>query len=369
LSRLIVDAPEVRTIFIAFGLFVPIWWTWVDFAVLYNRHGDDEPVQRMLFLTISVPVAIAAVATKSASHGHVAAFALSLAATRVMLAVAHMHDPDPTTTIGDALRQQTAWSSGVSAVVFAASIWIPSPYRYFVWAAIAVFESRVLFRDDPDATKRARRDHDLEQLRPLDPSDALDPRHFAERFALFMIILLGEVVAQAGESADGLHSPSLSVWTGLAASVVLAGALWWTYFDAAADIDLRVLEVSGGSPAVARVIFAIGHMIPGFALLMTSAGVGLLAHHDPPRIAYALTSVGTGVYLASAHSFMRASTRRARIARTLMTVGMFFLVAVHKPLGSLGFLCVVAAWACAAAALGSLTSPKHPFGGPDGEEP
>ena len=68
--------------------------------------------------------------------------------------------------------------------------------------------------------------------------------------------------------------------------MILAAALWWLYFDAAAELNLRVLELSGGSPTIARAIFAVGHMLPGFALLLTAAGVGLLLEDDPPRIAY-----------------------------------------------------------------------------------
>jgi Bacterial low temperature requirement A protein (LtrA) len=32
-----------QSVCIALGLFVTLWWTWVGFTVLYNRHGDDEP--------------------------------------------------------------------------------------------------------------------------------------------------------------------------------------------------------------------------------------------------------------------------------------------------------------------------------------
>ncbi len=45
----------MRSVWIALGLFFTLWWTWVGFAVLYNRHGADEPVQRLLFLAASVP--------------------------------------------------------------------------------------------------------------------------------------------------------------------------------------------------------------------------------------------------------------------------------------------------------------------------
>jgi low temperature requirement protein LtrA len=58
IARLIVERPEIRNVWIALGLFVTLWWTWVGFAVLYNRHGDDEPAQRLLFLAGSVPAGV-----------------------------------------------------------------------------------------------------------------------------------------------------------------------------------------------------------------------------------------------------------------------------------------------------------------------
>ena len=64
--------------------------------------------------------------------------------------------------------------------------------------------------------------------------------------------------------------------------MLLAGALWWLYFDSAAEINLRVLQLSGGSPTMARAIFAVGHMVPAFALLIIAAGVGLLLEEEPP---------------------------------------------------------------------------------------
>ena len=69
LAHLIVAEPEMRSVWIALGLFFTLWWTWVGFAVLYNRHGDDEPAQRLLFLAGSVPAGVAAVAIEPASTG------------------------------------------------------------------------------------------------------------------------------------------------------------------------------------------------------------------------------------------------------------------------------------------------------------
>lgn len=86
----------------------------------------------------------------------------------------------------------------------------------------------------------------------------------------------------------------------------LAAALWWVYFDSAAEADLKVLELSGGSPTMARAIFAVGHMLPSFALLIAAAGVGLLLEPDPPHAAQTLACVGVGIYLLGTRAFLRA---------------------------------------------------------------
>jgi len=66
LSHLIVAHPTMRSVWIALGLFATIWWTWIGFAVLYNRHGVDEPALRLWFLAASIPMGVApCVATAS----------------------------------------------------------------------------------------------------------------------------------------------------------------------------------------------------------------------------------------------------------------------------------------------------------------
>jgi hypothetical protein len=48
---------------------------------------------------------------------------------------------------------------------------------------------------------------------------------------------------------------------------------------------------------MARALFAVGHMLPSFALLLVAAGVGLLVEEEPPSIAYWLPCIGIGMYL------------------------------------------------------------------------
>jgi low temperature requirement protein LtrA len=202
---------------------------------------------------------------------------------------------------------------------------------------------------------RARRDRDLSALAPEDPADALEAHHFAERFGLFLIILLGEVVVEAGQAALEGATATTAGWAALAAAMVLAAALWWVYFDSVADINLKVLELSGGSPSMARAIFAVGHMLPVFALLLVAAGTGLLLEHDPPRIAFWLACVGLGIYLAGTRALFLSGSRLAGLARLAVLIATFQLARLRPELSAHAFLWLLTAWAVMCAAL---TTPR-----------
>jgi low temperature requirement protein LtrA len=359
LAKLIIDEPHLRTVWITLGLFIALWWTWVGFTVLYNRHGADTPSQRALYLLASLPVGAGAVALVPASHGHTAAFAITLAATRVVLAIGNARDDDPGSSVGDQLRLHTVRAYLLSVLLFIGSIWIPSPFRYVIWAAALINESAVLLADDQRRRRRRRSNHahSLSQVGSADRGAVVEAHHFAERFGLFIIILLGEVVVEAGEAAADGGALTAAAWTGVLAAMALAATLWWTYFDAAADIDLRRLERSGGSPTMARAIFAGGHMIPAFALLVSAAGVGLLLGEDPTRFAYWLAGIGTAVYLTGARASMRAQGRRGHLIRVGATAITFAFGALHTVLSPSAYLWLLAAWVAFNAGLTARTTP------------
>ena len=199
--------------------------------------------------------------------------------------------------------------------------------------------------------RRARRQRDWSELQPADPAEALDAHHFAERFGLFLIILLGEVVVEAGQTSAGAHVDTAGGWAALGAAMILAAALWWLYFDAAVEINLRVLELSGGSTSIARAIFAVGHMLPAFGLLVTAAGVGLLLEEEPPDIAPWLACVGAGIYLAGTRGFLRRAQPGRSFARIAIVVATFFLGRLEPALGHRGYLWLLTAWVVGCAAL------------------
>ncbi len=347
LSHLIVAEPVGRSVWIALGLFFVLWWTWVGFAVLYNRQGADDRSQRLLFLIGSVPTGVAAVAIEPAAAGNATAFALSLCLVRLVLAGAHAAHGG----WREALQHRIALAYLASAALFAISIVVPEPLRYVLWFVGIGIESGAVLNEDRRTARRGRRDRDLNAFAPTDPAEALDSHHFAERFGLFLIILLGEVVVEAGQASVDGHVATAGGWAALVAAMILTAALWWLYFDAAAEVNLKVLELSGGSPTIARAIFAVGHMLPSFALLMIAAGVGLLLEEDPPAIAYWLPCIGLGIYLLGTRVFMVSTTRLGRIARVVLLVLIFQLGRFHATLSPHEYLWLITGLAVLCAGL------------------
>jgi low temperature requirement protein LtrA len=350
LSHLIVSEPEMHTVWIALGLFFTLWWTWIGFAVLYNRFGVDKTPQRLLFLAGSIPAGTAAVAIQPASTGDITAFALSLAITRVVLAAANAIDGG----WNQVLRGRLTVSYLISAALFVASIWVPEPFRYVLWFLAISLESGSLLHDDKKAMRRAREQHSWEAMAPENPAERLDPHHFAERFGLFIIILLGEVVVEAGQASVDGHVATAGGWAALVAAMILAAALWWLYFDAAAEINLKVFQLSGGSPTMARGLFAVGHMVPAFALLAIASGVGLLLEGETEHtIAYALPALGIGFYLLGTRVFMVTTTRVGGVSRVLLLIATFGLGRFHDTLNAHEYLWLLTAWTVICAALAS----------------
>jgi low temperature requirement protein LtrA len=341
LYQLVVSHPTLHEVWIALGLCVAIWWTWIGFAVLYNRRGDEAPVSRLVLLAGSIPMGVAAVAIEPASVGDSGVFAASMAVVRLVLAFAHAGGEGRLSTLS--VRIGRAYL--VSAALFALSIAAPEPWRYVLWAVAVAGESSAVLTEQRGARRRAHRHRSLAALAPDDPDEALDAHHFAERFGLFSIILLGEVVVEAGQASVDGHVASADGWAALIAAMVLAAALWWLYFDAAAEINLRVLALSGGSPTIARTLFAVGHMLPAFGLLLAAAGVGLLLEHDTPTAAYWLASVGVGLYFVGTRVVFAAVTHWGRLGRSLVVVATFGFGGLHHVLAPHAYLWALAAWA------------------------
>ncbi len=89
---------------------------------------------------------------------------------------------------------------------------------------------------------------------------ALNPGHFAERHALFVIIALGEALVAIGATATELGLDGATV-LGAGVAVVGACVLWWTYFAYIPEVTEHALcDARGGRRGVlARDLMTLGH--------------------------------------------------------------------------------------------------------------
>ncbi|WP_188191803.1 low temperature requirement protein A [Nonomuraea sp. SYSU D8015] len=192
------------------GLFIPVWWAWAGYVFYANRFDTDDVSHRLLALP-----QILAVATMAASAGDISArsglFAVSYAVARVLLIVAYAragrHVPEARPL---AVRYIAGFS--VAAVIWLASLGVESPLRYWFWAVAVVIDL---------ATPLLARGHQGK----LPPQS----EHLPERFGLFVVIVLGEVVAAVVTGLKG-HDITPGTLAIALAGVAIAMGFWWLYF-------------------------------------------------------------------------------------------------------------------------------------------
>ena len=365
MSHVMVTDPHWAGFGIALGLFTLLWWTWIGFVVLYNRYGEDRTSQRLLVLAGTLPCAVAAIETHAAASGHPMAFTFALAGARLILALGFAFSTDQ--------ARRVAIGYGVSTAGFVVSAFVPAPWRYGLWAILLIQEAGLLLlrngewdrqprqRDSERPARRSRIESAQGMLEPpSDPARRIDAAHLSERFGLMMMILLGEVVVAVAGSAAGVPVHGLKYWSGLLAGLVLAAALWWIYFTAAAPISESVLRASGGNPAMAYGLYAGGHLGPAFALLTMASGVGLVLSGAAHAAAAWFITGGLASYLLGTRAVAFDQSVRFGQLLQLAVAGATACLAFLEPvITPTGVVLAAAAWAAVVAAYASWRFPDR----------
>jgi low temperature requirement protein LtrA len=159
------------------------------------------------------------------------------------------------------------------------------------------------------------------------------PGHFAERHGLIVIIALGESIVALGASESG------EVDGGLAAAalvaIVLAGALWWAYFDREGpEIEARLRAADGPERSrLARDLYSYLHIPLVLGVVLTALGMKhVLAHTDAdldPVVAFALGG-GVTLYFAALVALRLRCGRRPNAGQ----LAILPMAAVTIPMGT-----------------------------------
>ena len=225
-----------------------LWWAWGAYAWLTNYIAAEEDRERLLMLAVMGAFLITALAVPGAFGDDALLFAVAYAVAR-WLHIFIFAEANDDVDAGEAIRRlaRTALPAPALLIVAAffdgttqAALWILALSTDF--AGPFVFGVRG-FR--------------------------VSPGHFAERFALIVIIALGESIVAIGTGLEG----ELDGGTVVAAllGLVVAFALWWAYFDVVALVSERHFREARGERRlrIARDSYSYLHlpMIAGIVLV------------------------------------------------------------------------------------------------------
>ena len=207
--------------FVEFAIvFALIWIAWVNGSVYLELHGrEDGRTRSFVFVQMGI-IALLAVFTTDAGGAGGSTFAVVYAAFLAVMTwlwfTVQRQDRQERPEFLSVTRRYVIGTALSAAVIFV-SAFLPVEPRLVVWAGFAVAWMVILLL----LVGRAA----VVQHLDLTPSESL-----VERFGLFMIIVLGEVVFGVVEGLSLAEHDLKTVSTGIFA-LVLGFGFWWMYFD------------------------------------------------------------------------------------------------------------------------------------------
>ena len=217
-----------------------VWWAWSAYAWMTNAIDIENVVTRLILFTAMVAGFFMALAVPDAFQDEAAWFAVAYFVVRILNPTLYLWRARGDADLARGMMRLAPWFL-VAAVVALAGGFVDSEYRAWIWLASLVIDA-------------------AGTLTVAGAGWRVSPSHFAERFALIVIIALGESIV-----AIGIGTSELTRDATYALSVVVAfagvAALWWAYFDftaVAAERSLRRASPAARGP-LARDVFTYFH--------------------------------------------------------------------------------------------------------------
>jgi len=243
-------------------VFTLIWIAWLNGTVYHDLHARGDGRTRVFVFVQMLLLALLAVFAGNAGATSGAAFAVVYALLMAVLtglwyAVRRLDAPEFGAITGPYLAGMVA-----SVVVMGVSAALPPDPRLVVWAVVGIawVVGGVL----------------LDRTVAVGRSGIAASVSLVERFGLFVIIVLGEVVvgvvsglAEAPEDAEPIATGFVGLMIGF--------GIWWTYFD---FVGRRMPRNEPG----ARAMWLFGHLPVTMGITASGAAmVSLIVHADVAR--------------------------------------------------------------------------------------
>ncbi|MBB5912240.1 low temperature requirement protein LtrA [Nocardia transvalensis] len=256
--------------------YLAFWMVWACVTLYGDIARDQTRIALMLAAMLGLGLMVAAVA--GIPERHSTTFAAVYVVVRMV-----------TDQVWGRGRVVVDWPTaqfGAGTLPWIVSLWVPEPWKYWLWAAglavdmwvmFAISGERMMAGAQEALDRRLRRSRRFEGREPpkLEALHA-DPAHLGERLGLFVIIVLGEGVIVVVDAVGGVAWTARVLALGLAAFVVLTG-MW------ALTLNFGIIPrmMSGTDPAAAlpsRHIMAQHCWLTG-AIATVTAGLGLSLDH------------------------------------------------------------------------------------------
>ncbi len=304
-----------------------LWWAWASYAWLTNTLNPEEGVIRIAMFASMGAMLIVALAAPQAFGVEGVTFGVAYFFVRVMhlvlYALAGRGHPE---LLGAVLRITPSALLGASLIIVAG--FLDDPARVIVWGvALAIDFFWLLVASMEGWT--------------------VSPEHFVERHGLIIIIALGESIVAIGVGAAGLPLDAGTIAAALL-GIVVASALWWSYFDWAIYVaQAQLMDATGVRRAVmARDMFSYLHlpMVAGIVLFALGMKTTLAHVAEPLELIPAVGLCGGLALYFAAHVALRLRMAGGwGHGRPVATVALIALIPLATMVTALAALALVAA--------------------------
>lgn len=268
-------------------VFALIWIAWLNGSLYHELHGyEDGRGRSYIFAQMTLLVVLAgyaAHAADSAADGRGFAIVYAILMSLITLQWWNLRKYDTPEMAAIVLRYVAGFAVTIAIIV--ASIFVDSPdTRLALWAGAA---SLTVITTIIQIFRRVDEDDDAFYV----------TESMAERFGLFTIIVLGEVVVGVADGLADVDRTTKIVITAVFALTVGFG-IWWNYFDFIGRRQPR-------SSAASRGLWNFGHFPLWLSIAATGAGMVSLIEHaadgrTPASTAWLIAGGTAGVTLSLA---------------------------------------------------------------------
>lgn len=306
-------------------VFFATWWAWMNFTWFASAYDNDDTIYRLtVFVQITGVLILAAGIPRAFDDRDFGVATLGYLVMRTGLVAqwvrAARSDPARRVT---ALRY--AWGVGLCMVGWVGLLLLPDGWVPLGWLVMVPVELAV-----PMWAERT------------EPT-TWHPRHIAERYGLFTLIVLGESVLAATmavqaalDTGDHLGSLLTTAFGGL----LIVGSLWWMYFSQPSEdvVDTARSAFESGRRSNSFV-WGYGHLMVFAAAAAVGSGIAVAADQ------------------ATGHSELsaRGAALAVAIPVALYMVSVWAVLGRHKPRTHVGPISAVTG-AAAVLVVGAVTT-------------